>query len=55
MSHEKVRWLLDANLSWDRSHGRVEGIDGVLRGEHIDDAEAVLALSGYVDQQAFER
>jgi len=41
--------------SRDRAQSLVECIDGALGGEHVDDAEPLLSLSGDVDEESVER
>ena len=51
---EELRRLFNADLPRDRAHRLVEAVDSVLGLEHVDDAKAVLALSGDMHQDAFE-
>ena len=41
--------------SRNRAHRCVETFDGFFRLEHVDNIEAVLALSGAMEEQAIER
>jgi hypothetical protein len=49
VSREEFGWFFDPNLSWDRAHSLVESCDRLLGLKEVDDAEAVLGLSGQMN------
>ncbi|HET9202920.1 MAG TPA: hypothetical protein VFP67_07220, partial [Acidimicrobiia bacterium] len=55
MSREELRWLFDTDLLRNCSHYLTELFDRFLGIKYVDNADAVLALSGNMNQEALER
>jgi hypothetical protein len=55
VSREELRWLFDTDLVHDRTYRCADAGDCLLGLKYVDNAEAVLAPSGNVNQEALER
>src|SRR6266540_2743482 len=52
---KELRWLFDTDLFWDRANRFAEASDCLLGLEYVENPEAVLALSGNMNEKALER